>query len=255
MRLPKLATLALAAACTVAAFADPSAGNRGNGGGRGFDRGGEKGGGGGERGGPGGWQGPGGDWNSEQAKQFRAEVEKFCEAHSPNRWADLKGALSSERKPSRLGGMTLRYAGLKQLQKEDPKLYDIKVKQIEIEDAEYGLLKQLKTSEDEHRNTEELRAKLRAKSLEYVAQRLEERNHRIERLKELVQKEQDKLANDQKDKDKLTDDRVKEMIAEGVEFFNPTPPPQFRRGEGGAGGGSGSAAPTTVNAAPVDPKR
>lgn len=248
----KLATITLAASCAaavaVAVFADPSNGRRsergqGTGGER-VDRG--------DRGdrdhGPGGWQGQGPDWNSEQFKQFREQLEKFCEKHSPNRWNDLKNVSN---RSSRVGGMAMRFAGLKQLQKEDQTLYDIKVKLIEIEDQEYGLLKDLKTAEkDNPDNVKALQAQLQAKSQEYIAQRLLERSHRLAKLNEFLKSEQKKLDADQHDQDKQTEERVKQMIAEGTDFFTPKPP--FRHGEGGGDGGRG---PTTVRTPPSEPKQ
>jgi hypothetical protein len=246
----QLASITLAAACAVAALADPQSGRRGDrgqGGGNGgverMDRGGG--------GGPGGgWQGPG-DWNSEQAKQFREQLEKFCEKHAPNRWNDLKNTFGEARRNPRVGSMAMRFAGLKQLQKEDQKLYDIKVRLIELEDDEYGLLKQLKAPDNANdaEKLKTLQGQLQAKSQEYVAQRLLERSHRIAKLNELIQSEQAKLDSDKKNQDKLTGDRVQQMMAEGLDFFTPKPQP-FRRGDG-----EGPPGPTTIHAAPAEPKQ
>jgi len=75
-------------------------------------------------------------------------MEKFCKEHAPKRWA----AMGGDKNPMKFGGMYFRFRGLMMLEKQDKALYDIKVRQIEIEDEEYGLMKEVPHSERQARH-------------------------------------------------------------------------------------------------------
>ncbi len=88
---------------------------------------------------PGGLGGPGGWESAEEREKFKLEVETFLKAHSPKRWEDFKAKNDRGQDHNRLvWSMAARYRGLQMLEKDDKPLYDIKVKQIEIEDTEFA---------------------------------------------------------------------------------------------------------------------
>src|SRR5438874_1919989 len=96
----------------------------------------------------GGERGPRGERNKEDLDQIREKMQEFCKKHSPRRWAALEENAHGDKNPLRYGGMFFRFRGLVMLENQDPALYDIKVKQIEIEDEEYGLMKEVREARD-----------------------------------------------------------------------------------------------------------
>ena len=181
-----------------------------------------------------------GERNREDMDQFREKMEKFCKEHAPRRWAALEETARGDKSPARFGGMYFRFRGLMMLENQDPELYKIKVRQIEIDDEEYGLMKEIRearrTSDKEliANNT----AKLRDLSKEYIASRINERSHRIISLQKSIDKEKSQLASDEQNKDAL--------IAERVESILNDTPTRSRGHDTDAPPQSGADAPPTV---------
>jgi len=150
--------------------------------------------------------------NKEDMEQFREKMEKFCKDHAPRRWAALEG----DKSPMRFGGMYFRFRGLVMLENQDPELYKIKVRQIEIDDEEYGLMKEIRdarrTSDSDAINSKT--AKLRDLSQEYIASRIDERKHRIVSLQKSIEKEKNLLASDEQNKDALIAERVEAILSD-----------------------------------------
>jgi hypothetical protein len=240
-----LPRLALAAACCMAAVAptlpsradappQPQQQQQGNGphrygggGGRGgFDRGGF-------------------DPNSDEAKQYREALKAFCEKHSPRRWQEIQDRIQAYGRPAGFGRimqMSAKFRELQKLEKEDPELHKIKVGLIEIEDVEYGLITDLKNlDKSDEKRAADLRAQLRAQNKKYVDLRLRERAHRLDRLTRLVEDEKRKLADDTRHTDKLADERLADLEAQGPDYFLP----RFNRRGGDA---DNPSAPTTAPA-------
>jgi hypothetical protein len=247
-RKPILATLCLACAIPLAGFAaDPP--KRGDGRPDGVRGDGRPGNNGPNRGGPGG----GGDWR-EREKELSKEFEKFCEAHAPKRWAELKDPTNNN-KP-RMMGMLWKFRALKSLEKTDKELYEVQVKQIESEDAEYGLLIELKKAEKATATTEkldELKGKLRAQAATSVDLRLKEKGLRIERLAKLLDAERKATEADKQNQPKLIETRFAQMLEDGPDFFNPKPPTRRDNNEGGGGGANGTPTPPPGNGAQAFP--
>jgi hypothetical protein len=178
-----------------------------------------------------------GDRNKEDMEQFREKMDAFCKEHAPKRWA----AMGGDKNPMKFGGMYFRFRGLMVLEKQDKALYDIKVRQIEIEDEEYGLMKEVRAARQDQDAAEldRLTAKLRELSNEYVTSRIDERTHRIASLQKTIETEKSALAADQQNKGKLISDRVEAIL-------NDTPPPSRSRAREGEG--AGTQTPTRDNA-------
>ncbi|HEY7120481.1 MAG TPA: hypothetical protein VH475_28110 [Tepidisphaeraceae bacterium] len=243
------------------------------GGGRRFDRDHNQrgGGGGGNGGGAGGEQRPGIGggggppmWSSpEQRREFNEQLRQFCEAHSPRRWAEIREQTTGHFGYSRvMGGMAMRFRGLQALEKDDPALYKIKVREIEVEDVEYGVLADLKLVDPgDAKRVDDLKGQLAKAAQEHVDLRLQERSRRIERLTRLIDKEKQTLAKDEQNKQALADEQVQRMLDEGPDYFLSKPGGGRRDGGGGGGaadgpgpGPGGGRTPATVNAAPTDRK-
>lgn len=164
--------------------------------------------------------------NKEDMELFREKMEKFCKDHAPQRWA----AMGGDKNPMKFGGMYFRFRGLTVLEKQDKALYDIKVRQIEIDDEEYGLMKDVRALREKPDAAEldRLTVKLRDLSKEYIASRIDERTHRIASLQKTIEAEKTALAADQLNQGKLIADRVEAIL-------NDTPPASRSRSREGEG--------------------
>jgi hypothetical protein len=137
-------------------------------------------------------------------------MEAFCKEHAPKRWE----ALGGDKNPMKFGGMYFRFRGLMMIENQDPELYKIKVRQIEIDDEEYGLMKDIREARKSS-NTDVINsdtAKLRDLSKEYIASRINERSHRIISLQKSIDREKSLLASDEQNKDALIADRVESIL-------------------------------------------
>jgi hypothetical protein len=148
--------------------------------------------------------------SKEDMEQFREKMENFCREHAPKRWA----ALEADKSPMRFGGMYFRFRGLMMLENQDKELYKIKVRQIEIDDEEYGLMKEIREARRDNNNDviNADTARLRDLSKEYIASRIDERSHRIISLQKSIDREQSLLASDKQNKDALIADRVESIL-------------------------------------------
>jgi hypothetical protein len=190
----------------------------------------------GERGGR-----PNTEWWNEK---FREELREFCKTNSPNRWKEIEALPKGQHKEAKIGAMGWQFRGLQMLKEQDKALYDLKVKEIQAQDEEFGILQN-----PDKLSPDELKSKLRDKAHDYVTLRLDERRHRIDRLLMTLQNEKKDL---EKDKDKvgtLVEDRVDMLIKQGPSLF-PTPGPR-RGGEGARNDSTRPARAATVNSAPT----
>ena len=172
----------------------------------------------------------------EDFEQLRKRMQDFCEKHSPRRWAALQE--NGDRNPMKFGGMFFRFRGLMMIENQDKALYDIKVRQIEIDDEEYGLLKDLRAARaaDNKDEIERITKKLRELSTEYVASRINERTHRIASLEKTLKAEQETLASELSDQKGLVDKRLESLLSDkphehGHEKDAPPGPPPPQPGE------------------------
>jgi hypothetical protein len=156
-----------------------------------------------------------GERSREDFEQLRKRMQEFCEKHSPRRWAALQESPGGGN-PMKFGGMFFRFRGLMMLENQDKALYDIKVRQIEIDDEEFGLLKDLRTARaaDNKGEVERITARLRDLSKEYVASRIDERTHRIASLEKMLKSEQEALASEKNDQDALVEKRVESLLSD-----------------------------------------
>jgi len=208
MKFLRLAACGLLAAPLVL-FADPNVfkpGSRGGNGGRSATTG---------RSADGGERSSRGEHSREDFEQLRKRMQEFCEKHSPRRWAELEEK-SKGGNMMKFGGMFFRFRGLTMLENQDKPLYDIKVRQIEIDDEEYGLLKDLRAARAAENNEEigNITKRLRELSTEYVASRIDERTHRIASLEKALKAEQQTLTTELSDQKALVDKRLDMLLSD-----------------------------------------
>ncbi|GEM_PF-4822185 len=141
------------------------------------------------------------------------EVMAFMREHSPNR---VKATESlPEDSAARRGVMAFveaRYRALQAVKDEDAQLYDLGVKQVEIEDDLYGLLASAPTVADR----EKIRDRIRIAVRPQVETNFAERAHRLSRLREALRREERKLDADRARADDLTDARTNALVQEGT---------------------------------------
>ena len=152
------------------------------------------------------WAGP------AATDQELEEVTDFMRKFAPARWAALDAL--PEGGAGHRGVMVYvvaRWRHLQILREEDLELYEIKVSQMAVEDAIYGLLARTRTPAER----EPLRKHLREKVGELVKLGLTERAHRIERLRQALKAEEDRLARDQGGTKSVVERRVDAFITDG----------------------------------------
>jgi hypothetical protein len=218
-----LASWCLTGALAFAAPGEPQQGGTGGGTGGGGSRDGNR------RFEHGGGPGPGfggrggfGEPSPEDWQKYKEQLKAFCLQHSPRRWQEIEERAQRPGTRMRILSMSGKFKELQKYEKEDPTLYGIKVRQIEVEDAEYGLITDLKAlDKSDEKGAADLRAKLRQQNGEYVKLRLQERAHRIDRLNRMIQREKEQLAADQQGVDRLADERLADLEKQGPDFFLP----------------------------------
>ena len=145
--------------------------------------------------------------NDPPTDQELEDVREFMKEHSPKRYA-LYEQMSSNfpgRANRLLFGMLGRYRNLQRFREHDEAIYNILVRQIEVQDDVFELLRQGGLTDAE------LRARVRAKVAELVQLSLEEREQRIAVLERSVEEQKRQLAADKANLDSVIDRRLTEM--------------------------------------------
>lgn len=154
----------------------------------------------------------GGRW-AQISDEDMQEVMTFMREHSPHRIKTMEKL--PEDSAARRGVMAFvvaRYRSLQALKDEDAQLYDLGVKQVEIEDELYGLLAPARAVGDR----EKMRDQIRVAVKRQVETNLAERERRLSRLRESLRREERKLDGDRARIDELTDARTNALVQEGT---------------------------------------
>lgn len=156
-------------------------------------------------------QNPPSDKEYEQASQFMRE-------HSPNRWQAMEDL--PEEGGLRRGVMNFiiaRWRILQSTREEDAQLYEIKLKQVTVEDNIYGLLAHTQSPAER----EPLRKELREQARSLATLGLAERERRIERLQEMLKKQEELLSTDRSQLDAVVEQRTQALIQDGPTSLRP----------------------------------
>ena len=168
------------------------------------------------------------------SEQELEDIAAFMREFAPARWAALESLPESGAvRRSVMIYVVARWRHLQMLREDDTQLYDIKVQQMTVEDAIYGLLARTRTPAER----EPLRKILREKVTELVKLGLKEREHRIERLRQALKVEEDRLAKDQGTTSRMVERRVDAFVTDGPVTLHSDMPRGSRRGGPGAAGG------------------
>ncbi len=180
-----------------------------------------------------------GDMPTEE--QWREAVE-FMREYSGNRWGTISGPAGE--RPMVRRRIWARYEHLQRLREEDPRLYELRLEQLRLEDQVFGLVNEFHHATSEEQSGE-VRARLRGRIGEWVRHGLDERQRRIDRLQRLLEEERARLEADEKRVDALIDERLNDVLAgrtgaleEGdrPSGFADEPAPEGRRGPGSSPG-------------------
>ncbi len=168
------------------------------------------------------------------SEQETEDIAAFMREFAPARWAALESLPEAGAvRRSVMVYVAARWRHLQILREEDTQLYDIKVQQMTVEDAIYGLLARTRTPAER----EPLRKILREKVTELVKLGLKEREHRIERLRQSLKVEEDRLTRDRGTTTRMVERRVDAFVTDGpVTLHSDMPRGPRRRGPGAAGG-------------------
>lgn len=167
---------------------------------------------------------PGDRYEREEAptEEEWDEIVEFMAAHSPNRlevFKKLQDTLGEEHQRTQGARRRLvgRYRDLEALKERNSEMYDFAFKQAVIEDQVFGTLRELHDAADE----EPLRQKFRAQVKDYMVNFYNEREARLKKLRELVEKETATIAKDRAAMDKLVEkqmQRFEREMSRMVEF-------------------------------------
>jgi len=137
------------------------------------------------------------------------EMNQFMGEHSPNRMAWLKRV--------RRGGPFFsliawgRYRNLREIEKDDHELYEIKLREIKAEDDVFGLLN--KPSGPATGGAEsDLAGLLRQQIVILVQARFDERQHRIQKMERALEDAKAKLEADRANMDAIVTEKVKALL-------------------------------------------
>jgi hypothetical protein len=190
--------------------------------------------------GGGGGQGGGGGRQPPPTTQERAEAIDFIRQHSPNRASFIERQWLPGPARQRMAVMMINtYRNLQKAKEQDPEVYDLMLKRLELEDKlfERDFRRSLLSG------SSDAKAELRSKALDIVRLSLREREKRIERLERALEVEKKNLAADKANPDALVDGHARRMETQLRELTN-----RMLERRNNSGGGP------PPNAAPIAPR-
>ena len=202
-------------------------------------------------------EGRGGGQGNDRRNAGPPDEDEWLEASesmkklAPNAWARfLEIPEHAPFRPAFQRRIVDRYQELDRLKKRNEDQYQSEVKQIQVEDDIFGLAAQLRGADAT--TAERVKADIRQKVEELIELRIANRERRIERLAQQLNKERGKLESDKKDKPATVQRKYDEILsragANGGLFANPG-------GTGGRrpGGKRGQPPPQPATNAPESP--
>lgn len=143
-----------------------------------------------------------------EARRGEMRAWDFFRTYSRRR-AEAIRALPQEKQERVRGLITARYGGIWLIETQNPKLFDLKIKQVQAEDDIFGLKGELAENPGKG---DQIRAELRKKVEELVELRMDERKQRIERLKKQLGDEEKQLKEDQAKKEKMVEKQYERVL-------------------------------------------
>lgn len=159
--------------------------------------------------------------------------EAFSKEYGPKRWAILQ-TLDEDRQQYIRGMIFWRYRNLERLKNTDPDMYQIHLKRFGIEDEIFGI--RFPIRQEQRYPTQEEMSRMKEKAAAWVDVGLEERELRIQRLRDMLKREEDYLSSEKNGREAAIAERMA-VIEQGRGMgigrrregeggaFSPMPPP------------------------------
>jgi hypothetical protein len=160
-------------------------------------------------------------------------MQQFARENMPNLWASLQASIADEpldpggfhpRTGRLMGFARMRFLQHERIRREQPELEEVHLKQIRTLDEAFGLVEAWRRAPDGPEK-EAARQKLREKFSEVVEIMIEEREQRLARLKDAVRREEERLASDKENRQRMIEQRLERFMSE-------TAPPDPSAGDG-----------------------
>ncbi len=170
---------------------------------------------------------PGRHWSGSRGsptdEQWSAVID-FMKENSPRRAADVESLQSEPRGQFLRSLVANRYDYLMSLKNEDPsgEIYAIQLKKLQVEDGIYGLLSDAQKAGN---MPEADKTRLRDLVTQLIDVNFKEREHRIKRVRESLDKSEKSLTADKGNRNAMIEDRVRQFMDDGPgSGFSPRPP-------------------------------
>jgi hypothetical protein len=157
-----------------------------------------------------GGNGPQRPWVSPEERE---RIEEFAEQNMPNPYRMWQEAPEPAPRRWRLMSHAAReYRRYQQEQNAAPQQADAMLKRIRTQDELFAIVREYRQAATPQQD--EIRARLREKMRDIVVQMLEEREERIARLRQMLQREESALENDRGRVEEITARRVDTLLEE-----------------------------------------
>ena len=140
------------------------------------------------------------------------EVSAFTKQHSPNRW-DSFIKLPEEKRDRVRRFMYWRFRQVKQLEENDPEMYALHLKRLNVEDAIFPLAWEIRSADgNETKEVVAAREQLHKHVVTLVELGLKEREARLERMRRRLHGEEEQLSADRGRQAELVEQRMEEIL-------------------------------------------
>jgi hypothetical protein len=148
----------------------------------------------------------------ELEKEWEA-CKLFLSVHSKNRYQQIENMPGGPKKPFEQF-LVGRFRLINRIKSQSPELYNLKVREIELDDDVFGICLKLKSKTGDKAR---LQSELKAKIAELFDLGVSERKLRIGLVETALEDQKKILKTEQDGHDKLVEDRFNAVLAEGVE--------------------------------------
>ena len=167
-------------------------------------------------------------------------VDRFMNTYSTHRWAKFRELPDDDRKQRLRGFVAQRYRAMQELKQNDPKIYDVRLQRLQIEDKIFDLGWKLNHDAD---NVQQTRTALQAQLRLLIENRIQERTLRVAQLEQRLSSEKERLTDESTNKEKAIDASMNAIEKQRWPGMAEMVPPIALFGGGGAGVGAGGGSP------------
>lgn len=167
-----------------------------------------------------------------------SDARLYMHTHSPERYNAIL-ALPEGKEKSAIESLTAqRYLNWMRLARDDFELYAVVEKRIELEDAIFGKVRQLRTESSQAQDAA-VKAQLKDLVGKLVDNGIRERQLRLDRLQRTIKQEQAKLAEDSANRPSVVEQRYNAILSSDTNGLLPAAGPGLGGGaQHGHGGGA-----------------